>query len=68
LTGGTREGAKGEPPVGHFSKGHGALFIGLCKGPPIFLASLKKSLRNFFFSSADLLAYDTIPEEIYLSG
>jgi hypothetical protein len=48
LTGGIREGAKGEPPVGHFSNGHGSLFIALCKGPPIFLASLKKSLRNFF--------------------
>jgi hypothetical protein len=52
LTGGIRKGAKGEPPVAIFTA-----------GAPQFDA-----LLIFFFSSAGFLAYDTIPEEIYLSG
>jgi hypothetical protein len=59
LTGGIRKGAKGEPPV--------AIFYSFTSGPSNFLALLKGS-ANFFFSSAGFLAYDTIPEEIYLSG
>jgi hypothetical protein len=69
LTGGIRKGAKGEPPVAHFfavlrtrcSQARRAPFesfsVNSMQGPLIF-----------FFSSADFLAYDTIPEEIYLFG
>jgi hypothetical protein len=59
LTGGIRKGAKGEPPV--------AIFYSFTSRAASFLVLLKGSV-NFFLSSTEFLAYDTIPEEIYLSG
>jgi hypothetical protein len=65
LTGGIREGVKGEPPVGLFSALAGKL---AARRSRLRDHSTVVILRFFFFSSADFLAYDTIPEELYLSG
>jgi hypothetical protein len=62
LTGGIRKGAKGDPPVAIFHRLQG-------KGSDNFFGPyLKHGPLIFFFSSTDFLAYDRIPEEIYLSG
>ncbi len=55
MTGGIRKGVKGEPPV--------AIFYSFTSRPASFLVLLKGS-ANFFLSSTEFLAYDTIPEEI----
>jgi hypothetical protein len=68
LTGGIREGAKGEPPVAYFHSCR-SLLTSLCKGPANFSSlTQNEAPLIFFFSSAVFLAYDMIPEEIYLSG
>jgi len=68
LTGGIREGAKGEPPVAYF-RNYRSLLTSLCKGPANFSSlTQNEAPLIFFFSSTDFLAYDTVSEEIYLSG
>jgi hypothetical protein len=73
LTGGIREGAKGEPPVAIFpapqlisqSRSRGSSDPVL----PIFLIPCSmQSSADFFLFIHRFLAYHTIPEEIYLSG
>jgi hypothetical protein len=68
LTGGIRKGAKGEPPVAYFHS-YRSLLTSLCKGPANFSSlTQNEAPLIFFFSSTDFLGYDTILEEIYLSG
>jgi hypothetical protein len=83
LTGGIREGVKGDPPVAIFTAPRLAfagcdcllLFIHLSVLFEKFIQqhcasglAQSKALLIFFFSFIRFLAYDTVPEEIYLSG
>jgi hypothetical protein len=67
LTGGIRKGAKGEPPVA-ISEHYASSFAHCAAPPRSFRASNAADSLIFFFPCTDFLAYDTIPEEIYLSG
>jgi hypothetical protein len=68
LTGGIREGAKGEPPVAIFTA-TARVTHELTQRPSNFSSLTQREIPLiFFFSTADFLAYETIPEEIYLSG
>jgi hypothetical protein len=68
LTGGIRKGAKGEPPVAYFYSAT-AYYSPAAAHTLQFLQSIQcRDFLIFFFSSADFLGYDTIPEEVYLSG
>jgi len=83
LTGGIREGAKGDPPVAIFTAPrlafascdclrlfirHSVLLQKFVQQHCVSGGAPFKALLIFFFSFICFLAYDTVPEEIYLAG